>query len=185
LQKIYNKEIEMSTQRQIFLHGPLGQRQFREVLASQLVGLLLKPEPIWLVSPWVSDFPLLDNCAGHWDALEPSWGNREIGFNELLARAVNGGCSLNLVTRADSKNSGFINQLINRLTADSVFKLLKRDPVHTKGLLTSQFFLKGSMNYTFSGAQRNDEHLLLSDDKDLISEALIEFQGRYNFEEIT
>lgn len=40
-----------ANQRQIFLHGATGQRVLREVLSAQLVGLILQPEPIWLVSP--------------------------------------------------------------------------------------------------------------------------------------
>ncbi|MBW3225285.1 phospholipase D-like domain-containing protein DpdK [Marinobacter adhaerens] len=173
----------MNNQRQIFLHGPLGQRQFREVLGAQLAGLIIKPEPIWLVSPWLSDFPLLDNRAGEWDALNPSWGSREISFNEVLACAVNEGCVLRLVTKDDPKNASFINHLKNRLLSSSKLYLKKNDPVHTKGLLTRHFFLKGSMNYTFSGANRNDEHLILTSDKDLISEAFIEFNGQYQFED--
>ena len=173
----------LTENRQFFLHGPLGQRQFREVLGGQIAGLLIMPELIWLVSPWISDFVLLDNRSGEWDALEPSWGNREIGFNEVLARAVNGGCQLKLVTRGDSKNMAFISQLKNRLNNASDLKLLVIEPVHTKGFLTSKFFLKGSMNYTFTGANRNDEHLILTNEKNVISEAMIEFGGHYKFEE--
>ncbi len=66
------------TQRQIFLHGPLGQRHLREVLSGIMTGLFMAPERIWLVSPWVSDFPVLDNKTGDWDSLNPSWGKREI-----------------------------------------------------------------------------------------------------------
>lgn len=173
----------MNNQRQIFLHGALGQRQMREVLGSQIAGLLLRPEPIWLVSPWISDFPLLDNRCGSWDALEPSWGCREIGFNEVLARAVNGGCTLRLVTRDDANNKGFISQLKSRLNGEANFLTQMSEPVHTKGLLSRSFFLKGSMNYTYSGTNRNDEHLILSNDPDLISEALIEFECHYQFQE--
>lgn len=165
------------------MHGPLGQRQFREVLGAQMAGLLIKPEAIWLVSPWLSDFSLLDNRSGDWDALEPSWGSREVSFNELLARAVNGGCQLFLVTRDDSKNKAFVSQLRNRLETQAEFHLLMREPVHTKGFLTRKFFLKGSMNYTFSGTNRNDEHLILTCDPNVISEALIEFKGHYIFED--
>lgn len=172
----------MIEQRQIFLHGPLGQRQFREVFGGQLIGLIIKPELIWLVSPWLSDFMLLDNRSGDWDALEPTWGSREIGFIEVLARAINGGCQLRIVTRNDSKNKSFISQLKNRLDSRADFKLLMSEPVHTKGFLTRKFFLKGSMNYTFSGVNRNDEHLILTSNKNVISEAIIEFKGHYSFE---
>lgn len=173
----------MTMQRQIFLHGPLGQRHLKEVLSGQMAGLLIKPEPIWLVSPWVSDFPVLDNRTGDWDALSPSWGNREIGFMELLACAANSGCSLRLITQDDGKSQSFINQLQNRLLSGVDYRYLASNTLHTKGLLTNCFFLKGSMNYTFHGANLNDEVLELTNDGTMISEALLEFEERYLFEE--
>lgn len=172
----------MSEQRQIFLHGPLGRRQFREVLSSILASLLIKPDDIWLVSPWLSDFPLLDNRSGQWDSLEPKWGAREVSFNELLARAVIGGCTLRIVTRSEPSSQNFIRILANRLGASPGFYYLLSENLHTKGFLTRTCFLKGSLNYTFSGAQRNDEHVILTQDAQLISDALLEFEHHYRFE---
>ena len=54
----------MEEQRQIFLHGPLGQRHLREILSAQFSGLILYPELIWLISPWMSDFDVIDNRDG-------------------------------------------------------------------------------------------------------------------------
>lgn len=173
----------MTAQRQIFLHGPLGQRHLKEVLSGQMAGLFIRPELIWLVSPWISDFPVLDNRTGEWDALLTSWGNREIGFLELLASAVNNGCALRLVTQNDGKSQSFINQLKNRLISGADYKYLASDTLHTKGLLTKHFFLRGSMNYTYHGAKLNDEVLELTNDGTIISEALLEFEYRYQFED--
>lgn len=173
----------MTNQRQIFLHGALGQRHLREVLTGQFAGLLLCPDVIWLVSPWVSDFPVMDNRTGEWDTLDPSWGHREIGFLELLATSIIAGCSLRMATINDGKSVGFINKLTNRLPPEADFKFLETENLHTKGLLTRRFFLKGSMNYTYKGAKINDEHLMLTNDNTIISEALIEFQERYIFGE--
>lgn len=172
----------MNEQRQIFLHGPLGRRQFREVLGGVMVGLLLNPESIWLVSPWLSDFPLLDNCSGQWDALEPSWGSREVSFNEVLGRLVSGGCQLRVVTRDDSYSRKFIQQLSNRLLIEHDFEYLISDDLHTKGLLTRSCFLEGSMNYTWSGTNRNDEHVMLNSNPQIISQTLLEFEDRYHFQ---
>lgn len=169
--------------RQIFLHGSLGQRHLKEVLSGLMAGLFIKPERIWLVSPWVSDFSVLDNKTGDWDALNPSWRNREISFLELLADVVNNGCSLRLVTQDDGKSKSFIKQLENRLLDSADYKYLDSEILHTKGLLTDYFFLKGSMNYTYSGANLNDEVLELTNDGTMISEALLEFEERYNFKD--
>ncbi|CDL22962.1 FIG00641120: hypothetical protein [Klebsiella pneumoniae IS53] len=37
------------------------------------------------------------------------------------------------------------------------------------------------MNYTWSGANLNDEHLLFSTNKTIISDTLIELSGQYTF----
>jgi phosphatidylserine/phosphatidylglycerophosphate/cardiolipin synthase-like enzyme len=169
-------------QRQIFLHGALGQRHLKEVISGMMIGLFIRPERIWLVSPWLSDFQVLDNRAGSWDVLNPTWGNREISFLELLSDAVNNDCPLRLVTQNDGKSKSFIKQLENRLISDVDYKNCHSEKLHTKGLLTNHFFLKGSMNYTYRGANLNDEVLELTDDGTIISEALLEFEGRYNFE---
>jgi len=167
------------TQRQIFLHGPMGRRHLREVLSGLMASLLIKPEPIWLVSPWLSNFCVLDNKTGNWDALNPSWGNREISFLELLSDVVNSGCSLHLVTLTDGKSQSFTNQLQNRLISTATYKYIESDILHTKGLLTSHFFLKGSMNFTYSGANQQDNIPELTDDGTVISEALLEFEAQY------
>lgn len=168
-----------TSERQIFLHGLLGKRQLREVLGSQLVTLFIRPEPIWLVSPWLSNFLLLDNRAGQWSGLEPDWTGREISFVELLSALVQKGCRLNLVTRELEENLKFLQVLKAKLPPGSPLKVTFTPDVHTKGLLTSVFFLEGSMNFTFSGANRNDELLTLKSSGDAISEALIEFKERY------
>ena len=55
-----------------------------------------------------------------------------------------------------------------------------KDLLHTKGIVTSTFFLKGSMNLTFSGVNRNDETLMITNDPVMISEAIVEFSNAYN-----
>ncbi|WP_303245298.1 phospholipase D-like domain-containing protein DpdK, partial [Salmonella enterica] len=95
-------------QRQIFLHGPLGQRHLREILSAQFSSLILYPELIWLISPWMSDFDVIDNRGGQWSFLDPSWGARMISFQELLATAINNGCPLRIVTREDTRSVVFI-----------------------------------------------------------------------------
>ncbi|MCT8862418.1 phospholipase D-like domain-containing protein DpdK [Shewanella xiamenensis] len=174
----------MISQRQIFLHGPLGQRQTKEVIGSQLVALILQPQPLWLVSPWISDFDVLDNRGGHWDAVESSWGQRIVGWEEVLACAINQGTSLMLVTRDEPRNRNFVDRLKHRLHPGVDFRCLFADEVHSKGMLCKSFFLKGSMNFTYSGANINDEHLVLSNDPQIISEALIEFEEQYQFREL-
>lgn len=112
----------------------------REVLSAQVVALIMQPEPIWLVSPWVSNFSLLDNRSGNWDSIDPAWGGREVDFIELLACAVNNGAPLSLVTRDEPMNRIFVKALEKRLSNFATFRLEWRNQLHTKGFLTPNFF---------------------------------------------
>lgn len=170
----------MSQSRQIFLHGSFGQRHLKEILSAQLLGLILKPELVWIVSPWITNFILLDNCFGEWDVVDSSWSNREVSFVDFLVKISDVGCKINVVTRDDLINNAFINQVLNRVKSDENIKFIMKDLLHTKGIVTSTFFLKGSMNLTFSGVNRNDETLMITNDPVMISEAIVEFSNAYN-----
>lgn len=170
-----------TTHRQIFVHGSEGQRVLREVLGAQLVGLMMNPQPLWLVSPWVSNFAVLDNRSGNWSFVEPAWGNREIYFQELLAGMVNYGVELKMVTRDLPLNRDFVKQLYNRLHSKAVFHHTCSHDLHTKGMLSPHFFIQGSMNFTWRGANRNEESVVLTCDQHIITEARTEFEKQYFF----
>ena len=165
--------------RQIFVHGVYGERQLRETLSDLLVGLILSPSTVWLVSPWISDFDLLDNRSGDWNSVHAAWGPRYVMFSELLAVALQSGCQLKLVTNADEINDRFYERLSRSGADRNAIRRVVNDQLHTKGLLCSAFFLAGSMNFTYSGLHRNDERVRLSIDSEEIAEARLEFESRY------
>lgn len=169
----------MSHPRQIFLQGPLGQRQFRELLGGLFTGFILAPENLWLVSAWITDFPVLDNGSGQWSVLEPAWGNRTVWFGELLAKAINEGCDVGLATRDDDRCHRFIQALKSRLTRHEGLRVEIQQNIHIKGLLTRQFFLEGSMNFTFSGSNNNDEYVVLNQEEGMIRQAFFQFRDHY------
>ena len=166
--------------RQIFTHGPYGMRQLKETLRDLMVGLIIRPDDMWLVSPWISDFDLLDNRCGNWNTVDPSWGPRIVRFSELLVSAMDAGCRMTYVTNSHEMNRRFYEQLVSKMrTAERPTSVVK-DSLHTKGLLTSSFFLAGSMNFTYSGTHSNDERVQLTIDQNAITEARIEFESRYS-----
>ena len=169
-----------SSNRQIFLHGALGFRQFKEVLSNLLMGLTLCPDEIWLVSPWVTDFQLLDNRSGDWNSIQPEWGARFVHMSELLVLAVNSGCKLNLVTKSSEINDNFLKKLTDNIENSENVNLVVSDQLHTKGLLCSSFFLAGSLNFTYSGTSKNEECIKLDTNTKSISEAKLEFEHHYN-----
>lgn len=169
-----------SDSRQIFAHGPYGNRQVRETLSDLLISLIVRPDAIWLVSPWVSDFDLLDNRSNGWTSINPAWGARFVRFSELLAAAVDAGSNLRLVTNAEPMNGRFLEQIRSSLAPNSSISRCESETLHTKGLLCSSFFLSGSMNFTYSGTHRNDENIVLTTDPNVIAEARIEFESKYS-----
>jgi len=165
--------------RTIFMHSGLGRRQFTEVLSSLLAGLTITPQPIWLVSPWVSDFDLLNNQSGDWNMLQPAWGLRIVRFSEMLVECIESGCSLNLVTREEDGNHAFLKRLGERITSVDRYRYGFSNELHAKGLLTESWYLSGSMNFTYSGANLNDEQLHINANSSVTSETMLEFDHRY------
>lgn len=165
--------------RTIHLHNELGRRQLREVLSSLLSALMLAPERIWLVSPWVSDFDLLDNRAGDWSVLQPAWGLRVVRFSEMLMECVEAGCELNLVTKHDERNGAFLSRLAQCISVRERYRSVFSSDVHVKGLLAETWYFSGSMNFTFSGANRNEEQVNLTSDPSIVSDARFEFDRLY------
>lgn len=166
--------------RTIHVNGSLGRRQFREMLSSLLASLIVTPGSIWLVSPWVSDFDVLDNRSGEWDRINPSWGHRVVRFSELLVNCVESGCDLTLVCRDLNINKAFLSRVQGPLGNSKQFRSAFSNDLHAKGLLTRSWYLSGSMNFTYSGANKNDEQIQLIVSSDLISETKLEFERFYN-----
>ena len=64
------------THRRIFKSVVTSRKVIQELITLMMVGELLDPgSTVWIVSPWISDVPLLDNRAGSFDAVNPEWGH--------------------------------------------------------------------------------------------------------------
>ena len=170
--------------RQIFTGSPQSSQQLRDCLTGLMVSLLIKPDEIWLVSAWVSDFELIDNRNFEWRMVCPHWSARMMRFSEVLADCVNQGCVLNLVTNDVQRNAAFEQRLKDRIAdeAKGRFRYVISETLHTKGLLAHNFHVKGSMNFTFSGTNKNEEHVTITMNPDDVKEARLEFSGRYGKE---
>jgi hypothetical protein len=173
LAEIKSKEIETdidfgNSYRTFHLDDELARRSYLDCLGPMLASALISEETIWLLSPWISDFNCLDNRAGHWSALGPNWPHEHILFSELLVSVLDGGATINFVTRDDRRNSAngrdFCEMLREKTMNPLNLGLFIQNDDHRKGLLTPSFFFKGSANFTFSGAYRNGESVYLESD---------------------
>jgi hypothetical protein len=166
--------------RRIFKRGTSSQQEIRELLQFIFVAEILSPgERVWLVSPWISNVPILDNRSGFFTSLDPGWGHRQIRLNEVVMRLAEFKTKVVIVTRPDDHCKGFVQHLTEEL--ESVGRgehlvVLWREELHTKGILTSWALLTGSMNLTNNGLDLLDEQVTYDTDPRDIA------QGRINFE---
>jgi len=172
----------ISYTRQIMTKTFAGKRQIKEVISSMLISEIMNPKEIWLVSAWVSNFDLLDNRAGAWDILNHSWGHRVIPFFEVLESVVSSGCKVNVVIKDHETNCSALNHLRNALSSYHNFQILLTDDLHTKGLLTNDAFLSGSMNFTYSGTNRNDEMMTFERSDSVVANTFLHFSSSYPLE---
>jgi hypothetical protein len=167
--------------RRIFKSSKTGGAVIRELLQIMFVAeLLLASKEIWIVSPWISNVSVLDNRTGSFNVINPEWSRREIRLGDLALQALSNGSRLNLVTRPDDHNIDFLNRLeeeTREAGLNDQLKSIKRESLHTKGILTGGGLLFGSMNLTYSGFELNDEVI----EYDTSSQRLT--QARHSFEE--
>lgn len=173
--------------RDIYLTGELGQRQLREVLVSIFVGLSIAPQtqPIWICSPWISDFQILDDPSLPLKHVSNQWTKPTVSFSDAIAAVANHcGAKFKIVVRGDTdtekfSNQQFLNQLRAKLLEPELVEVAVFDSLHIKGLVTSALMLEGSMNFTFSGTNKNDEKVSLVADLKRVSRARLEVEDRY------
>jgi len=163
------------------INSRLSPRQIPELLQSVFVAELLVPSRcIWLVSPWVSDIPIIDNTANNFLTLEPSWSRSRIRLSQVLLTLAEKGTTIHVATRPDTHNRSFMEGF--KMMADAkglAVKLHQKEELHAKGLVGDSFALNGSMNFTFNGISVNEEELNYYTDPTAISERKIILTERW------
>lgn len=166
--------------RRIFKTATSSQQEIRELLQFIFVSEVLSPgERIWLVTPWISNVPILDNRSGLFSSLDPNWGQRIVRLNEILVRLMEFKTEVVIVTRPDDHCKNFVQSLQEELELMGGANRLVvqwREELHTKGILTYKSLLTGSMNLTNNGLDLLDEQVTFDTDPRDIA------QGRINFE---
>jgi hypothetical protein len=166
--------------RRIFKSQITGSTTIRELMQTMFVGELLQGgNPIWIVSPWISNVVVIDNRAGNFDSLNPEWGRREVRFADVLVSLMARGSLVNVVTRDQESNKGFLsslNELTERHALEKYLAIRIHEALHTKGILLSRCLLMGSMNLTYNGLVINDESIEFSVDPADVANSRLEFR---------
>lgn len=162
------------------------QHEVRELLQAVFVGEMLAPSRcLWLVSPWVSDIPIIDNRTGAFDALDSSWGSQALRLGEVLIRSLQIGTTVVIATRPLPHNRPFLSQLASAASdvgASSCILLNEAEDLHEKGLLGDDFYLSGSMNLTYGGVELLEETVKFDTAEDVVADAHLVFYERWGGE---
>lgn len=132
--------------------------QLRSLFRSALATLLLlehRSRPVYLCSPWISDFTVFDNRFRQFDEVVPvARGSTRVRLSDCLKQL-----SRVHQVRVVSRNTEATRQfLLNaRLEESGIEVKIADDSLHEKGLLSPLFYFEGSMNITYSGVHINTE----------------------------
>jgi hypothetical protein len=173
------------TSRQIFKGRSRAEREVENLLQSILAAELVAPsQVIWLVSPWVSDVPVLDNQTGGFSGLEPTWARKRIRLVEALTALISKGASITVATRTGDHNERFVHRLDTAIGSMGLgdrllVRLDEEERLHEKGLLGDDYYLSGSMNFTDNGIRLNDEAVKYELSPEAIAQARVSFRQQY------
>lgn len=168
--------------RRIFKSALTSQDVVRELLQTMFVGELLAPgeERCWLVSPWISNIALLDNRAGGFSMVNPQWGQREVRLVEVITDLMARGARVGVATSLDPHNEAFLDALDQSAMSTGLsiqLNVVRRETLHTKGVLLSRGLLTGSMNLTYSGLELNDEMVAYDTTPRTLAQARLNFES--------
>ena len=167
--------------RRIFKSTVASQPELRELLEFLFAGELLGPSSrIWMVTPWISDIAILDNRSGCYDSLVPEWGRRHLRLSDVLVRLMQSGTEVVVVTRPDPHNAILVQKVTDLARDWSVsdrFRVVHRENLHTKGILTDQCLLAGSMNITNNGLELLEEMITFDTAPEDVGQAKLSFES--------
>ena len=102
----------MTTARSRIIHTRASARQVPDLLQVVFTAELLCPSGcLWLVSPWVSDIPVIDNRSNGFLSLEPSWARTQVGLSQVLGKLLELGTTVHIATRPDDHNDAFLDRM--------------------------------------------------------------------------
>jgi hypothetical protein len=164
-------------------------RDIAECLEGLLVYELLNPgQRLLVISPWISDFPALDNRGSRFTAVDASWTATFVQFSSVLRAILQRGTHVRIACGPGITESEFVSRLERASslegTADSlsVTRLPREHRVfsHEKAVVADTWAVYGSMNLTYSGVTMNGELITVTTDSASVSEVATELLGLFS-----
>ncbi len=171
----------MTTATGRIIHTRSSALQVPDLLQAVFTAELLCPSRcLWLVSPWVSDIPILDNRTNGFSPIEPRWARSRVSLSQVLGRLLELGTTVRIATRPDDHNRAFLERMRRLAEPDGLPLVLhSAEELHEKGILGDGFYLSGSMNFTFNGISLNEEAVHYSVDAAFVAKNRIHLSDRW------
>jgi hypothetical protein len=164
-----------------YIYSRFGVRQVGDLLQLIFASELVQPSRrLWIVSPWISDIPILDNTGNAFTSVAPEWSRSHVRLSSMLARLLDSECSVDIATReAESHNRDFLDKLRDLVGDHPGLRIHLAADLHEKGILGDSFYLAGSMNFTHSGISVNEEAVQFTNEPAVIAQNQITFRSRW------
>ena len=160
-----------------------------ECLEAMLISEFLDPGArLLVVSPWMSDFPALDNRVNQWSTIDAGWSTSFVPFSQVLRTLASRGVNIQIGCGPGERESEFVSRLQRGVVADGTEAKLtvSRMPhehrlfSHEKALVADTWAIYGSMNLTYSGVQMNGELITVTVAPHTVSTVATELLGLFS-----
>lgn len=143
------------------IHTRFGPRQVVDLLQTIFSAELVAPSRcLWIVSPWISDIPILDNSTNSFTSLVGDWARARVRLSAVLGYLLRRGTAVRIAARPIEHNQDFFTQLRQQAGTNAFrLQITETESLHEKGILGNGYYLSGSMNITHNGISFNDEVL--------------------------
>lgn len=159
--------------RTIRSHG--GTQTLKDSLTTLFSLEVIKPsQEVYLISPFLSNAPIMDNKLNGYTDLFPNSYNKMITLADILRTLAWNQVKVRAICNPERKET---RQFLEVLGTDIEVRELKNN--HEKGLVTSNFYIHGSMNFTYSGININGEHVRITYNTSEINQALMSARARW------
>jgi phosphatidylserine/phosphatidylglycerophosphate/cardiolipin synthase-like enzyme len=174
----------VSAARHRIIHSRASAKQVPDLLQMLFLSELLAPSRcIWLVSPWITDIPVIDNRSNGFLAFESSWVRSGIRLSQVLGRLLDLGTTVHVATRPVEHNAAFIDRLKRLVEADRPpLEVHTAEELHEKGILGDTYYLSGSMNFTYNGISLNEEAVQYTTEPAFVAHNRVLFAQRWGGE---
>ncbi|WP_197523528.1 phospholipase D-like domain-containing protein DpdK [Actinokineospora pegani] len=174
------------TTRLIHRQAASPSREIAECLEGMLLSELLSPgRSLLVMSPWMSDFPVVDNRGGRFTSIEQSWTASLVPFSAVLRALLVRRVEVRLACGPGDRDSEFAKRVERGAQLDGTSARLSISPLphsdkalsHEKALVADTWAIYGSMNLTYRGVTFNGELITVTTDLATVTKVGTELRG--------